>query len=111
VDGGWRPGGYNIVAAHRASGRVFVGMHPNGAEGSHKTPAQEIWALDPKAKKVLARAPGHNALALTVNQNGAPLLFLLKEGTGLVALDPDQGLAVVSEMEGVAETALLIEAH
>lgn len=111
VDGGWRPGGYNILAAHRASGRVFVGMHPNGAEGSHKTPAQEIWALDPKAKKVLARAPGHNALALTINQEGAPLLFLSKEGIGLVALDPDQGLAVVSEMEDVAETALFIEAR
>lgn len=111
VEGGWRPGGYNIVAAHRASGRLFVGMHPNGAEGSHKTPAQEIWALDPKARKILTRAPGHNALALAVNQEGPPLVFASKEGTALVALDPDNGLAVVNAMDGLAETATLIEAR
>jgi methylamine dehydrogenase heavy chain len=109
IEGGWRPGGYNIVAAHEASGRVFVGMHPEGAEGSHKTPAQEIWALDPAKKQVLGRAPGHNALALEVSQGEQPLVFAMKEGTGLVALDPEKGMAVVHETEEVAETATMIQ--
>jgi methylamine dehydrogenase heavy chain len=109
IEGGWRPGGYNIVAAHEASGRVYVGMHPEGAEGSHKIPAQEIWALDPAKKQVLGRTPGHNALALEVTQGEQPLVFAMKEGMALVALDPAKGMEVVNELEGVAETATMIQ--
>ena len=43
-DRGWRPGGYNLLAVNRANKRLYVGMHPNGAEGTHKTPAAEIWS-------------------------------------------------------------------
>ena len=43
---GWRPGGYQLIAQHNASGRLFVGMHDKGFEGSHKTPAKEIWTVD-----------------------------------------------------------------
>lgn len=111
VDGGWRPGGYNLLAAHAKSGRIYVGMHPDGVEGSHKTPAAEIWALDPKAKKVLTRAPGHNALGLTINQEGEPLLFAIGEGMNLLALDPAKDLAVVNEMKAVAENSVLIDAR
>ena len=99
VDGGWRPGGYNLLAAHAKSGRIYVGMHPDGVEGSHKTPAAEIWALDPKAKKVLTRAPGHNAVALTINQEGEPLLFASGEGMNLLALDPAKEHAFVAELK------------
>jgi methylamine dehydrogenase heavy chain len=111
IEGGWRPGGYNIVAAHAGSGTVYVGLHPDGAEGSHKIPAQEIWALDPAKKQILSRTPGHNALAIDVSQGEEPLVFAMKEGMALVAMDPRKGMEVVNEIEAVAETATMIEAH
>lgn len=53
-DRGWRPSGYNLLAVNRASKRLYVGMHPNGAEGTHKTPAAEIWVYDLATHKRLA---------------------------------------------------------
>ena len=105
VDGGWRPGGYNPLAAHVSSKRLFVGMHSKGTEGSHKNPAEEIWALDLATKKVAARGNGHNALAVNVTQTDHPLVYALEGGTGVVALDADNGLADVTKMENIAETA------
>ena len=43
---GWRPGGYQVLALHEGSGRMYVAMHEGGAEGSHKSPAKEIWGFD-----------------------------------------------------------------
>lgn len=111
VDGDWRPGGYNPVAAHAGSGRVYVGMHSGGTEGSHKYPAEEIWALDLATREVVTRAPGHAALAVNVSAADAPHVFALAEGMHVVALDPANGLAEVARMEGVAETATFALAH
>lgn len=105
VDGDWRPGGYNPVAAHAGSGRIYVGMHGGGTEGSHKTPAEEIWALDLAKREIAIRAPGHAALAVNVSAAAEPHVFALAEGMHVVALDPANGLAEVARMEGVAETA------
>ena len=72
---GWRPGGYQPVALHDKSGRLFVGMHAKGKEGSHKNPAQEIWAIDQASKKRVARAAGHHATVVAVSQGDAPRVF------------------------------------
>jgi methylamine dehydrogenase heavy chain len=105
LDGDWRPGGYNPLAAHRSSGRLFVGMHSHGAEGSHKNPAEAIWALDVANRKVTTRAPGHDALSVNVTQTDRPLVYALELGVNVVALDADNGLTEVSRMDGVAQTA------
>lgn len=79
---GWRPGGYQLLAFDAARNRVLVGMHPKGAEGSHKSPAQEIWTLDAQTGKRVARTRASNAIALAVGRNGTGT------GTGyLYALD------------------------
>jgi methylamine dehydrogenase heavy chain len=50
-------------------------MHDKGFEGSHKTPAKEIWTVDLASKKRVARTPGNNAIALAVSQgDGAACL-------------------------------------
>jgi methylamine dehydrogenase heavy chain len=72
---GWRPGGYQPVALHDKSGRIFVGMHPKGKEGSHKAPAKEIWAFDPASKKRIARVPGHHATVIAASRGDAPRVF------------------------------------
>jgi len=74
---GWRPGGYQLFAIEPRSGRLFVAMHDKGAEGSHKSPAKEIWVIDLKTMKRIARLPGETAVAMAVARTDKPRLFVL----------------------------------
>ncbi|MDT3679295.1 MAG: amine dehydrogenase large subunit [Burkholderiaceae bacterium] len=106
----WRPGGYQLFAVHAKSGRMYVLMHPDGQEGSHKNPAAEIWAFDLATKKRIARIPGNNAISVTAIQKGAPRLVALDAMTmGLVLIDAGDKPRVVQRMDGVAEAGTLIE--
>ncbi len=109
---GWRPGGYQLLAQHNASGRVFVAMHDGAKDGSHKFPAKEIWGFDLATKKRVTRAPGSNAIALAVSQGDRPRLFAY-DGVkgGLVAYDASGALKLVERMDGVGETPSLMELH
>jgi methylamine dehydrogenase heavy chain len=71
----WRPGGYQPIALHVQSGRLYVGMHPDGKEGSHKEPAREIWVFDMAKKSRVARVPGSMSIALAITRSDKPLLF------------------------------------
>ncbi len=51
---GWRPAGWHGTAGHDA-GLLWVGMTPDGYNGSHKDPAPEVWLFDAKAKQRLGR--------------------------------------------------------
>ena len=77
--GGWAPGGYEMIAYNKAHGVLFVGMHPNAKDGSHKTPAKEIWAYDLVHKKLLHRSPVPEIKALTASDGAAPAVFALKD--------------------------------
>ena len=107
---GWRPGGYQLLALHEASGRLFVAMHPKGKEGSHKDPAKEIWVFDLATEKRVARAPGNNAIAIAVSRNEVPRLFAI-DGVkmALVVYDADRKLVFKRRMENVAEIGTLVE--
>jgi methylamine dehydrogenase heavy chain len=76
-DTGWAPGGYQPFAVHAGTGQIFVAMHANAFEGSHKFPSQEIWQADVKSGHVVARFPVQGAVALAVTQDAAPVLFAL----------------------------------
>ena len=110
--GGWRPGGYQPLALHERSGRIFVAMHAKGKEGSHKDPAKEIWAFDLAKNERIARAPGHNAVAIAVSRNEQPRLFAI-DGLkmGLAVYDADRKLVFKRRMENVAEVGTLLEMH
>jgi len=71
----WRPGGYGNFAYSPSNGQLYVGMHPNGEEGSHKTPAVEIWKVDVVKHAVTARAKSDGANYLQVSKDAHPLLF------------------------------------
>jgi methylamine dehydrogenase heavy chain len=83
----WRPGGYQPLAVHAATGRLYVTMHPNGAEGSHKNPAEQIWSFDLKTKKRIARLPGHSSIALEPSPDGKRLYVIDIVKTELVVFD------------------------
>lgn len=107
---GWRPGGYQLFAVHAASGRLYVAMHPNGVEGSHKNPAAEIWAFDIATHKRVGRMPGHNAIALAAVQGTGPRLVALDGATmGLVLIDAGAKPRVISRMDAIADSATQLE--
>lgn len=110
--GGWRPGGYQPLALHEPSGRIFVAMHAQGKEGSHKDPAKEIWAFDVATQRRVARAPGNNAVAIAVGRDAQPRLYAI-DGLkmALVVYDADRKLAFRRRMENVAEVGILLETH
>jgi methylamine dehydrogenase heavy chain len=78
VDGGWAPGGAQLIAYNRGHNVLFVGMHPNAREGSHKEPATEIWAYDLASRKLLYRSPVDGVMALTASDAPAPVLYASK---------------------------------
>ncbi len=78
---GWRPGGYQLIAYGRKNGQLYVGMHPNGKEGSHKEFAAEIWRVDLARRVVNARGPGALASYLVVTDEPRPLLFSMSPAT------------------------------
>lgn len=51
---GWRPGGWYIVSAD-TKGHLYVLMHENGIEGSHKNGGSEVWVFDVKKKVRIKR--------------------------------------------------------
>ena len=49
-EAGWRVGGMQHLALHRASGRLYSIMH-QGGPGSHKNAGPEIWVYDAESRK------------------------------------------------------------
>ncbi len=54
VEGGWRPGGISVITAD-SEGDLYVMMHPDGTEGTHKYPASEVWQIDTENRSVRRR--------------------------------------------------------
>lgn len=108
----WRPGGYQPFAWHPGTQRLFVAMHPAGAEGSHKNPAAEIWAFDTQSRQRVARAPGNNAVALAVSREERPRLFGIDPLTaGLLRYETVPALKFAQRQDGFGEAPILIEMH
>src|SRR5690606_30156730 len=108
---GWVPGGYNLIDIEQAHQRMYVLMHPDGKEGSHKNPAAEIWVYDLASKQRIARVPGRDGLSLSVAQGPAPRLLTLDGGNvniyDISAAEPKY----LRTIEGAGEAALQVEPH
>jgi methylamine dehydrogenase heavy chain len=111
VEGNWRPGGYQPYAIDHATGILYILMHSNGAEGSHKNPSEEIWSVDLKAKKVVARTKSPPLISLTIAQGDKPTLYginPLEPSVVKFTVNADHGLAEAGSLK-VGETATQIE--
>jgi methylamine dehydrogenase heavy chain len=99
----WRPGGSEMAAYHKASGKLFVLMHP-GSYWTHKHGGTEVWVLDTKTHALVSRFPlravpssglGDDAVPfysnIGVSQDAKPLLYLLNEEGNDVVLDGTTG--------------------
>lgn len=108
---GWRPGGYQPVALHDKSGRIYVAMHAKGKEGSHKNPAEEIWAFDPVSKKRVARVAGHHSTLVAVSRGDAPRIYgySTEKSTIAVFVDAGRKLKHLKTAGPFAETATQLD--
>jgi len=91
----WRPGGTQVGAIHRRSGKLFVPMH-RGGEGSHKQGGTEIWVFDMKTHQRVARWPLaplklSSAIAVQVSQDDAPVMFVATEKADVAVFDASTG--------------------
>ncbi|MEP6547284.1 MAG: amine dehydrogenase large subunit [Gammaproteobacteria bacterium] len=99
----WRPGGSQLAAYHKASGKLFVLMHP-GNYWTHKHGGTEVWVLDTKTHTLVSRFPlravpssglGNDAVPyyanIGVSQDAKPLLYLLNDDGNDVVLDATSG--------------------
>ncbi|HVY81361.1 MAG TPA: amine dehydrogenase large subunit [Steroidobacteraceae bacterium] len=72
---GWRPGGLQQLAIHRASGRLFAIMH-QGPRETHKDPGKEVWVFDVKTHARVQRFSMKNEVSsIEVSQDDRPLLY------------------------------------
>jgi methylamine dehydrogenase heavy chain len=87
--GNWAPGGFELLAYNRSNGVLFIGMHPDAKDGSHKTPAKEIWAYDLEHRQLLHRTAVHGVTGLTVSGDPLPVLFALQD-KAIIRFDVDR---------------------
>jgi len=99
----WRPGGGQLAAYHKASGKLFVLMHA-GNYWTHRQGGSEIWVLDTKTHSLLSRfqlqpvptsgladerVPFYEDIG--VSQDDKPVLYLLNPDGNDVVLDAGTG--------------------
>jgi len=107
----WAPGGYALFAIDPDTRRLYVGMHDQQAEGSHKNPAKQLWVLDLAAQKRVARLPGGMALSMAMTHGQPRRLYLLNAENRLVSIDPAAPNAKRKRSEPVGETPIYLELH
>ena len=103
VEGDWAPGGSEVIAYNAPTGTAYVLMHSGAEDGSHKDGAEEIWAVDVKAKKVLYRSNAHAENTITVTQGAAPVIFAVSEENALYRYEVDPEAKFAAKLAGEAE--------
>lgn len=110
---GWRPGGYQAFAVHPTGRFVVVAMHDKGREGSHKTPAKQLWTVDLETGKRVGVAPGQGTASMTFSRSGQRLQAL--DGvTGALRVwqwADGKRMKQLAMVKPAGEAALQLESH
>lgn len=79
----WRPAGWHGKAGNSTDGKskLWVGMTPDGYEGSHKDPAPEVWLVDVEKRSIEQRIKLQSmALSIDVNKDNKLLVVNIEAG-------------------------------
>lgn len=110
--GGWAPSGSELIAYHAPSDTAFVLMHSGKYNGSHKNPAEEIWAVNMTSKKVVGRGKAHHENGIAITQTEEPMLFATGEEGALnkyeITLGDEVSIKMGEEFEGLAKWPTII---
>ncbi len=90
VAGNWAPGGYEVISYNAAHDTVFMIVHPDAHDGSHKDPSSEIWSYSLGKEKLVARSAAEGLIAIETSQGNTPTLFgTHDEDESIVRYTPD----------------------
>lgn len=107
----WAPGGMALFAVDPDTRRLYVGMHDQQAEGSHKNPAKQLWVIDLTGKKLVARVPGDMALSMAMTRGKPRRLYVLNAENRLIAIDTASPGKRRKRSDPVGETPVYLELH
>ena len=107
-DDGWRPGGIQVTGTD-AEGRLYVLMHPEGYEGSHKDPGVEVWVFDIDSERRVDRiALELPAITFGLTRDDNPLLLTTNINLEVDVYDVESGEYLRTLGETSAQTPFLI---
>lgn len=87
----WRPGGWQIATAGD-TGLLYVLMHQDGADGTHKNGGSEVWVFDPKQQARVKR--------IALESWGVSIAVTAGKKPYLVVTNADMQLDVYSAASG-----------
>lgn len=106
AEAGWAASGYNLMAYSEPTNTLFVLMHSNPFDGSHKVPAEEIWAIDMESREVVGRSDAHGVSSIAVSGGEQPVIVGVDHLGGVHRFDVTVGDTVTAthgaSREGVA---------
>ncbi|WP_321396263.1 amine dehydrogenase large subunit [Emcibacter sp.] len=87
----WRPGGWYLVADDK-NGHLYVLVHEDGVEGSHKNGGSEVWVYDVKKKKRVQRIKLDTwGISIEVTNTKKPMLAVVNAEFKLDVYDAASG--------------------
>jgi len=106
--GGWRPGGTAVTAVD-SEGRMYVLMHADGYEGSHKDPGSEVWVFDVAARRRVERIELElPAMSIGVTHDDDPLLVTTNVNLEVDVYDAGDGTYLRTLAGTGAQTPFLL---
>ncbi|MFC3052080.1 amine dehydrogenase large subunit [Kordiimonas pumila] len=108
---GWRPSGWQVIAANDKDGYVYTLMRENAAPGDHKYGGSEVWVLDPVKKEIVRRitlnAP---AISIELTAGETPYLAAANEHSTLDIYTAATGTYLRTITVGMAANPFLLHA-
>ena len=107
-DEGWRPGGLSVTGTN-AEGQIYILMHPEGYEGSHKDPGAEVWIFDPESRRRVNRISLNlPAISIGLTNDDEPLMLATNVNLEVDVYDASSG-EYLRTLSGIgAETPFML---
>jgi methylamine dehydrogenase heavy chain len=87
----WRPGGWQIATVNDR-GFIYILMHKNGYNGSHKSGGSEVWVYDPVTQKRVNHFALKNwGVSIELTGGNKPFLVVTNGSMQLDVYDPQNG--------------------
>lgn len=104
----WRPGGMQLSGAD-SLGNMYLLMHKDGAEGTHKNPGMEVWVFDVKSRKRIRQIPLQlPGLVIEVSQDSSPWLYVTNVEMNIDVYDALSGKHIRTLSDFGQETPLIL---
>ncbi len=107
---GWRPGGWQVITSH-PDGRLYVLMHKDGYDGSHKNGGAEVWVFDAKKRQRIRRIVLENwGVTIEVTRGERPYLVVTNADFAMDVYDLEDDKLLRTIGGRAAETPFMLHA-